>query len=131
MYETQPEIFLELLHKNDINGRTPLHKAAMFGKTEVADYLINKGAYIEATDKEGRTPLLLAASRNYLDMVYFLLNNGSNCLAIDLKKKNFLHLIVNSHIEEAFNSKESDPSSEVNDFQRIFEVLKKVGHLNI
>ncbi len=126
MHESQPKIFLELINKADINGRTPLHKAAMFGKIEVAEFLINKGAFIDAVDKEGRTPLLLTASRNYLEMVFFFLNNGSDFFAIDSKKKNFLHSIVYSQVDEAFNSKEPDISSDFVKIQRIFEILEEV-----
>ena len=44
-----------LVHKHpstltdeDENGNTPLHLAALHGKTEVADFLIDEGAEVEA-----------------------------------------------------------------------------------
>lgn len=39
---------------------TPLHWAAHMEKTEVALYLIGKGADVMAKDKKGRTPLSMA-----------------------------------------------------------------------
>lgn len=125
MYEHQTTLFLDLLHKTDSNDMTPLHKAAMFGKTDVAKFLIDKGAYIDSIDKELRTPLLLAASRNCVDMVCFLLLNGADFMAKDLNQRNFLQLITISHIDQS-SCKEFNSSSALNDVKKIFEILEKV-----
>jgi len=39
------------------SGLTPLHRAAEFGRIEVAKLLIAGGAYVNARTKDGRTPL--------------------------------------------------------------------------
>ena len=44
----------------DLDGRKPLHYAADFGHGTVVDYLIGKGAEINAKDKHDITPLLAA-----------------------------------------------------------------------
>ena len=46
--------------RDDVNGWTPLHFAAVDGHKEVAELLITKGASVNAKDKDGRTPLDLA-----------------------------------------------------------------------
>ena len=42
--------------KNNV-GETPLHHAAEFGNSKIADFLIKAGTDINVRDNEGRTPL--------------------------------------------------------------------------
>ena len=46
-------------------GWHPLHVAAFDGNIEIATWLINDGAYINAVDVYGRTPLHYARRRKY------------------------------------------------------------------
>lgn len=94
MFEKQPDLFLEVVHAQDSSQMTPLHKAAMFNHVEIADYLLEKGAFIDALDKEKRTPLLLASIRNCVKMACYLISKGSNIRLKDSSNRNLLHLII-------------------------------------
>lgn len=60
--------FIKNLHVNIeikmLDGRSPLHLAALHGYTDVALYLIRKGANILSLDSEGKTPLDLATTED-------------------------------------------------------------------
>jgi hypothetical protein len=43
-------------------GRTALHAAALLAQSDLARYLLSRGAAVNSTDSEGRTPLMLSAS---------------------------------------------------------------------
>lgn len=58
--------------------RTPLHYAALRGHLDVAEYLLSKGANINARDNASETPLYEAATEGYADLVKFLLSNGAD-----------------------------------------------------
>ena len=45
----------------DVQGRTPLHKAAEYGRNGVVRVLLKRGADAVAKDYEGRTPFRLAS----------------------------------------------------------------------
>lgn len=63
-------------------GKTPLHLAARGGKLTVADFLVTKGADVNARDGEGATPLHLAVfSTRASEMISFLLKQGANSAA--------------------------------------------------
>jgi ankyrin repeat protein len=57
--------------------RTLLHKAAIMGKTKVANLLIAKGADINIKDKQGKTPLDLAELCNHKAVVDLLTAKGA------------------------------------------------------
>src|SRR5207247_73377 len=62
---------------------TPLHDAARFGLTRIADLLISCGADVSSKgDYQNRTPLHLAAVTGQLNMVDFLLSKGAKIDAI-------------------------------------------------
>ncbi len=57
---------------NDVNavnldGETALHGAAYRGTNAVVQYLVDKGAKLDAKDKRGWTPLVIANGINYTD----------------------------------------------------------------
>ena len=60
---------------------TPLHLAARYGHKEIVEYLVEKGADVNAKDKEGWTPLHFAAQEGHTEIVEW-----QNLLLI-LKKK--------------------------------------------
>ena len=58
-----------------------LHWAARFGHTAIADYLIRRGANVNADAGGGWTPLHLAAQRGHLETVKQLVAHGANVRA--------------------------------------------------
>lgn len=61
----------------DKAGRTPLHMAAFFGRTDVALCLLKRGAEISAVDAAGRTPLDLAGAEGYTETASRLADAGA------------------------------------------------------
>jgi len=61
-----------LLESRDDAGETPLHWAAFWGRVEVADFLIAKGAELHARDHAGRIPLDYAIAHGRDEMVVLL-----------------------------------------------------------
>jgi ankyrin repeat protein len=84
----------EVLSEQDSTGQTPLHKAATFNHTEIAKFLINLGANIDALDKFGRTVLLLAAQAGASECLRFLVSSGADSQVCDLGLRNVLHVAI-------------------------------------
>lgn len=66
----------------DASGETPLHYAAGMGYIELAEFLITKGADLEAKSIDGYTPYLEAISQGKVDLAKMLQLNGANIMAI-------------------------------------------------
>jgi hypothetical protein len=64
------------VNAKDGGGWTPLHFAAWFGHTEVAELLIAKGADVNAKDHTGRTPLNEAIETNQTKTADLLRTHG-------------------------------------------------------
>jgi len=62
----------------DQNGNTPLHIAARQGRIDVAAFLIEKGAVLEAKSPTGYTPLFAAAQSKQPEAVQFFLDKGAD-----------------------------------------------------
>jgi hypothetical protein len=60
------------INATDRTGATPLHTAAWWGRTDVAQVLIASGAKVNATDQKGRTPLAVAQERKNDEVVELL-----------------------------------------------------------
>ena len=95
------EIARELLHQgHDVNERdnileqTPLHDAFRFNRVEMARFLPERGADLEAGDKYGNTPLHNAARFNRVEMVWFLLERGADLEARDKRGNTPLHSAI-------------------------------------
>ena len=73
-------LILILKEKND---NTPLHCACEQGQLSIVQYLISKGANIEAKNTSGMTPLHDASSWSKIDVIKFLISKGANKNAKD------------------------------------------------
>lgn len=71
---------------------TLLHLAAIHGEVDIARFLLDLGASINAKNKNNETALHIASDNNDINMAYFLLKNGANINII--KNKKFLHMAV-------------------------------------
>eukprot|EP01068_Selenidium_serpulae_P002146 Selendium_serpulae@DN2230_c0_g1_i1.p1 len=60
------------------NGCSPLHRAAMLGDPEVAQYLIPRGAIVKGQDNRGGTALHDAAYGGHLKVVKCLIAAGAD-----------------------------------------------------
>lgn len=59
-------------------GRKPLHYAADCGQLEILEFLLLKGADINAPDKHHITPLLSAVYEGHVSCVKLLLSKGAD-----------------------------------------------------
>uniref|UniRef100_A0A3P8XQD8 Ion transport domain-containing protein n=1 Tax=Esox lucius TaxID=8010 RepID=A0A3P8XQD8_ESOLU len=74
--------------------QTPLHRSTIFDHTELAEYLIGKGADIDYIDRKGLSPLLLATNCGAWRTVSLLLSKGANMNIKDKSGRNFLHMTI-------------------------------------
>lgn len=75
---TQPR----LVHANDCNGYTPLHRAAYGNHISAVSYLMSTGAKLDAKTEFGWTPLHSAANWNNYIIVARLLAGGADPFAV-------------------------------------------------
>lgn len=76
----QVKDFIELKNVNvseEISGRPPIHYAADYGQRDVIEYLLSKGADVNAVDKHGISVLLAAIWEGHTDCVRFMLAKGA------------------------------------------------------
>jgi ankyrin repeat protein/L-ascorbate metabolism protein UlaG (beta-lactamase superfamily) len=80
-----------LLNAKTEEGRTPLHVAVMGGHKELMEFLIQKGANIDALDAEGRTPLIGAIMSRKPELAHTLVNRGAD---VKIKSKEGASAII-------------------------------------
>jgi len=61
-----------------IDGRNPIHYAADYGQLEVLQYLVDKGADLNVTDKHGISAILAAIWEGHTDCVKLMLSKGAS-----------------------------------------------------
>jgi ankyrin repeat protein len=81
----------ELVSRRDDKGYTLLHEAAAKGDKDVVEWLIAKGAKVNAKAESGWRPLHEAAQFGNKDTVKLLLDRGANVNAIDKGGETPLH----------------------------------------
>jgi len=67
----------------DCGGLTMLHQAAILEEPELVQFLINRGANVNATDRDGKTPLHKAVEFDYYSTIKILLSNGADVDKVD------------------------------------------------
>ena len=73
------------------NDSTPLCEAASFGRKEVAQLLLQKGAEPDKADKLGQTPLYWAAMTGHRGVVEVLLDEGADLNRAVVRGTTLLH----------------------------------------
>ena len=93
----------ESVHEKDEKfGSTPLRWAVFNGHVEAAEFLLSKGAALDAKNDVGSTPLHLAAYNGHAKAAEFLLSKGAAVDAKNDKGDMVLHLAAwNGHVEAA------------------------------
>ena len=77
-----------------------VHRAALFNRTKVVEFLLEKEARLNARDSEGRSPFLNAVAAGHVDLARVLLKRGADISAADLLMKTCVHIAVeNEHLE--------------------------------
>ncbi|CAF0983219.1 unnamed protein product [Adineta ricciae] len=94
MFNSQADLKLKVMRMTDIQGMTPLHKAAMGDHVDVIEYLLEAGADIDARDVSKRTPLLVAALKSSVQAVCFLLKQNASLIYRDDTDRNLLHFAI-------------------------------------
>ncbi|MCX7245869.1 MAG: ankyrin repeat domain-containing protein [Burkholderiales bacterium] len=81
LYGLMPEVKYLVEKKAAIfnrEGWTPLHYAASTGQTEIAAYLLEQGAAVNALSESNTTPLMMAVRSGNIETVSTLLKNGAD-----------------------------------------------------
>jgi hypothetical protein len=85
--------------KDDGDGWTPLHWAALNGHVEITRLLLQNGAEVNAESNGGWTPLHWAASQGYIDILHLLVENGADLEAQSNNGGRALHFAAyNGHL---------------------------------
>jgi ankyrin repeat protein len=66
------------LNSTDSRGSTPLLLATYYGHLEVAEYLLSKGAAVDATDSSGNTALMGVCFKGYEAIARLLVKAGAD-----------------------------------------------------
>ncbi|MEW6278394.1 MAG: ankyrin repeat domain-containing protein, partial [Candidatus Eremiobacterota bacterium] len=94
----QVKVVSELMHDDvdwnlpGLEGMTPLHWAARFGRDSLIDKLVGKGADVNRRDERGRVPLHLAAGYGHLGAAVSLIAAGAQVNAADKSGQTPLHV---------------------------------------
>ena len=84
----------------DSQGDTPLHWAALWGRTDVAKLLLARGADANAVENACHTPLDLAAANGNKDVAELLLAYGADVNAKHCHGGTPLHTALHEHHED-------------------------------
>uniref|UniRef100_A0A8C8A1X9 Ankyrin 1 n=1 Tax=Oryzias sinensis TaxID=183150 RepID=A0A8C8A1X9_9TELE len=85
-------------------GFTPLHVASKYGKVDVAELLLERGANPNAAGKNGLTPLHVAVHHNNLDVVNLLVSKGGSPHSAARNGYTALHIAAKQNQVEVANS---------------------------
>jgi hypothetical protein len=110
------------LDDQNYEGRTALIEAADFGNTDIAVYLINKGANVNACDKKGKTALYYAVEKRNVKLVKALLevpgiNRTGKCAGSRLLP---VEEYIAKRIDETQRGESEEALKEYQALQRLF-----------
>jgi len=80
------------VNKQDHNGNTALHWAALQGQEDFVQLLIDNQAFLDSQNFSGETALFLASSYGFDNIVAMLLENGANPNITNLDGATAVHL---------------------------------------
>nr|XP_034184113.1 uncharacterized protein LOC117606144 isoform X1 [Osmia lignaria] len=122
-----------------VGGFSMLHVAAEFGHQEIVDFLLKKGANVNARNDRGGIPLHTAALNGHLEVVNTLILNGADvnarvlhgCTSLHYAIENGHEKIANILLEHGANANVSDKTynntplhyAAMNGHERIVEAL--------
>jgi hypothetical protein len=86
------------VNAKDAAHETPLHDAAVKGRTGVAKVLLAAGADVNARDEDGYTPLHSAAIWGHLELARMLVAAGADVNAPDRNRETPLHLVASRRV---------------------------------
>ena len=78
----------------DEEGNTALHIAAKYNDSEMAEFLIAKGATLDLKNNENETPLLVAIKSGSVETAKILVEAGSDIFARDTNRKTALEIAM-------------------------------------
>jgi len=91
-----------LANRRDTTGRTPLHRAAARGNSEIAKALLKAGADSNPRNKAGATPIHWAAGGGFVDVVQVLLEARADANARTRGGGTpLMRAVENGHVEVA------------------------------
>ncbi|KAJ1454931.1 ankyrin repeat-containing domain protein [Pelagophyceae sp. CCMP2097] len=101
----------------------PLHFAAAAGSTACVEFLLRRGAAVDAPNAYGHTPLMLACSRNHGGTVRALVSAGAQACARSSKGETPLHMAV-AGVAAAARAVRTDGNAHApGDLVRVIEAL--------
>jgi cytohesin len=123
-----------VMARDSVEGRTPLHLAARKGDLEMTNLLISKGADInDETANEG-TPLHAAVEGGFKEIAEILLAKGANIEATTPYGYTPLHSAVlagNQDMVELLLTKGANPDSRTNAGETATDLAEAGGHKHI
>ncbi|OQV19134.1 putative Myotrophin [Hypsibius exemplaris] len=90
--------------RKPIDGRAPIHFAADYGQREVIEYLLSKGADVNAVDKHGISALLAAIWEGHTDCVKLMLEKGAKREGTSPDGKSYLECAEKSEIKSLLSA---------------------------
>lgn len=91
------------LEKANINRRTPLMVAALYGRENSVQVLLDRKVELEKKDYLGDTALHMAIKKSNDDIALLLIKNGANVEATDAKDQNSLKLAELHNVPNSFD----------------------------
>ncbi|TFG77055.1 MAG: MBL fold metallo-hydrolase, partial [Chrysiogenales bacterium] len=108
----------ELLKFRDSQGRTLLHGAAAAGQLEMARWLIERGAEVDARTLQLSTPLMHAALSGKADMVRLLIDQGADLAARDSYQRTAFILVARERGDAGMAAILLDAAADINAVDR-------------